>query len=83
MYIYLFSYVGNPGFGIHYHRMDSVNPGFIWRAPLVNPIGFLWIHVQGFIKWAKKNPDLRGVFLRCADCPHRVQNLRAEYRRGS
>ena len=31
-------YVGNPGFGIHCHRLDSVNPGFIWRVPLVNPL---------------------------------------------
>ena len=32
------SYVGNPGFGIHCRPLDSVNPGFIWRAPLVNPL---------------------------------------------
>jgi len=30
--------VGNPGFGIHCHPLDSVIPGFIWRAPLVNPL---------------------------------------------
>ena len=29
---------GNPGFGIHCHPLDSVNPGFILRAPLVNPL---------------------------------------------
>ena len=33
-------YVGNPGFGIHCHTLDSVNLGFIWRAPLVNPLYF-------------------------------------------
>ena len=33
------AYVGNPGSGIHCHPLDSVNPGFIWRAPLVNPLG--------------------------------------------
>jgi len=32
------SYVGNPGFGIHCHPLDSVNSEFIWRAPLVNPL---------------------------------------------
>jgi len=32
-------YVGNPGFGIHCPPpLDSVNPGFIWRAPLVKPL---------------------------------------------
>ena len=31
-------YVGNLGFGIHCHPLDSVNPGFIRRAPLVNPL---------------------------------------------
>ena len=31
-------YVGNPGFGIHVHPLDSVNPAFIRRAPLVNPL---------------------------------------------
>jgi len=31
-------YVDNPVFGIHCHPLDSVNPGFIWRAPLVNPL---------------------------------------------
>jgi len=31
-------YVGNPGFGIHCHPLDSVNPEFIWRAPMVNPL---------------------------------------------
>jgi len=30
--------VGNPGFGIHCHPLDSLNPGFIWQAPLVNPL---------------------------------------------
>ena len=34
-------YVGNPGFGIHCHPLDSVNPGFLWRAPLVNPLDFV------------------------------------------
>jgi len=33
----MYFYVGNPGFGIHCHPLDSVNPGFIWRVPLVNP----------------------------------------------
>ena len=32
-----------------------------------------WIHVQGFVKWAKKNLDSGIFFLRCADCPHRVE----------
>ena len=32
------SYGGNPGFGINCHPMDSMNPGFIWRVPLVNPL---------------------------------------------
>jgi len=30
--------VRNPEFGIHCHPLDSVNPGFIWRAPPVNPL---------------------------------------------
>jgi len=37
--------MGNPGFGIHCHPLDSVNLGFIWRAPLVNPsdsFGFVY-----------------------------------------
>jgi len=32
------SYVGNLGFDLHCHPLDSINPGFIWRAPLVNPL---------------------------------------------
>jgi len=24
------AYVGNPGFGIHCHPLDSVNLGFVW-----------------------------------------------------
>ena len=27
-----------------------------------NPLGFLWIHVQGYIKWAKKNLDSAFLF---------------------
>jgi len=55
------AYVGNPGFGIHCHPLDSVHPGFIWRA-LGKPLGFLWIHVEGFIKSVKNNLDSGFVF---------------------
>ena len=33
------------------------------------PLGFLWIHVQRFIKWANTNLDSGSFFIRCADCP--------------
>jgi len=56
--MHLQPYLSNPEFVLHCHPLDSVNPGFIWRAPLVKPYDF---HVQGFIKWANKNLD-SGLF---------------------
>jgi len=38
--------VGNPGFGFHCHPLDSVNPGFNWRAPLVNPFDSFRLRVS-------------------------------------
>jgi len=67
------SFVGNPGFGMYCHPLDSVNPGFIWRAPLVNPC----IHLQRFMKWAKTNLESEFCFIPCADCPRRLRVLRA------
>ena len=31
-------YVANSGLSVHCHHLDSVNPGFIWRPPLVDPL---------------------------------------------
>jgi len=47
-------------------RYSLVPPGFsesgIHLATATGkPLGFLWIHVHGFIKWAKKNLD-SGLF---------------------
>jgi len=35
------------------------------------PLGFLWIHVPGFIKWATKKSRF-GVLFSCADFPRRL-----------
>ena len=54
--------MGNPGFGIHCHPLDSVNPRFIWRTPLVNPLDSFGLMYSDFIKWANKNLDSGFVF---------------------
>jgi len=69
--VQLWSYVGNPGFGIHCHPLDSVNPGFTWRAPLISPL-----YSSGLTYRDSENRPTRlqiqDCLLRCADCPRRV-----------
>ena len=61
----------NPGFGIHCHPLDSVNPSFIWRAPLVNPLDSrTGIHEMG------QHESNFGFFLRCVDCSRTVEGSR-------
>ena len=43
-------YVGNPGFGMHCHPLDTMNAGFLLASATGKRLGFLWMHVQGFIK---------------------------------
>ena len=50
-------------------------PGLHLASAIGKPLGFLWIHVQGFINWANKNIDSGFWFLRCADCPRRFVHL--------
>ena len=53
--------MGNPGFGIPYHPLDSVNPGIHLASATGKPLGFLWTRVQGFKEWAENNLD-SGLF---------------------
>ena len=80
--------MGNPGFGIHCHPLDSVNPGFIRRTPPVNPLDSFGFTLQGFMKRAKQNLDseflssLRGLPTQdsyaCADLMDAVNKFREQ-----
>jgi len=52
-------------------HLPQTQSGIHLASATGKPLGFLWIHVQGFIKWDNKNLD-SGCF-RCADCPRRVK----------
>jgi len=56
------SYVGNPGFGIRCHPLDSANPGFVWRVPLANPLKSLDSRT-GIYKMGQKESRFRIFFL--------------------
>jgi len=51
------AYVGNPRFGIHCPPPGFIESGIHLASPTGKPLGFLWIHVRGFIQWAKQNLD--------------------------
>ena len=69
--------MGNPGFGIHCHLLDSVNPGFIWRqAPLVNHVNPLDSRT-GIHKMGRQESRIDVLFLCCLDFPRKVPTTAA------
>jgi len=73
------AYVGNPGFGMHCHLLDSVNPGFIWQAPLVNHVNPLDSRT-GIHKMGQQESRIGFIFLCCSDFPRRARRPGREAR---
>jgi len=62
-------YVAKPGSGIHCHPPGFSESGIQLASATGGPLGFLWIYVQGYIKWANKNLD-SGLFSFAARISH-------------